>query len=70
MNERIDELNLKCSTCSIEYKKPAEFRKWQEESPQVFYQWSLEYCDTCRRKKESDALKKLPEILKILTKGV
>ena len=70
MKKRINELILKCSTCNIEYKKPAEFKLWQEEKPQVFYKWSLKYCDTCRRKKESDALKKLPDILKILTKDM
>ena len=55
-------IKLKCKNCGVEYKKPADFKKWNN----VFFKWSLKYCDNCRRNKESEALKRLPEIIKAL----
>jgi len=60
-------LILKCSKCDIEYQKPADLKRWNEEKPNVLFSWSLKYCDNCRREKEREALKRLPEILKTLT---
>ena len=59
-------LKLKCEKCGVEYEKPADFKKWNDEEPQVFFKWSLKFCDTCREEKEKEALKKLPEVIKAL----
>jgi len=59
-------IKLKCERCGVDYEKPADFKKWNEERPNVFFKWSLLFCDTCRRNREKEALKKLPEIIKAL----
>ena len=56
-------INLKCETCGIDYEKPEDFKKWNDEHPNVFFKWSLMFCDNCRRKNERQALKRLPEVL-------
>ena len=62
-------LKLKCETCGIEYEKPDDFKKWNEEHSNVFFRWSLKYCDTCRRAKELSALKEgLPIVIEALSK--
>jgi len=61
-------LKLKCEKCGAEYEKPAVFKKWNDENPNVFWKWNLTFCDTCRREKQEEGLKRLPEILKALTK--
>jgi len=59
-------IKLKCEKCGIEYEKPADFKKWNDERPNVFFKWSLAFCDICRRNKEKEALKRLPEVIKAL----
>jgi hypothetical protein len=60
-------LKLNCENCGVDYEKPQDFKKWNEEHPNVFFKWSLMFCDDCRRKKEREALKRLPEVLKALS---
>ncbi len=60
-------LQLKCEKCGVDYEKPTNFKKWNDKNPNVFFKWSLTFCDTCRRTKECQALKKLPDVLKLLT---
>lgn len=59
-------LKLNCSTCGKDYEKPIDFQKWNNEKPNVFFKWSLTYCDVCRKEKEFKALKYLPEVVKNL----
>ena len=59
-------IQLKCEKCGYDYEKPAMFKKWNEENTNVFYRWSLAFCDPCRRIKEKEVLKKLPDILRAL----
>jgi len=61
-------LKLVCKNCGAEYRKPKDFKKWNDEKPNIFFTWSLNYCDKCRRKKERETLKRLPEIIKALAK--
>ncbi len=63
-------LKLNCATCGVDYEKPIEFKLWNEEHPDVFFRWSLTYCDTCRRAKQAQALKQLPKVLKALTEKI
>ena len=60
-------IKLKCKICGIEYEKTADFKKWNDERPNVFFKWSLAFCDSCRRNKEKGALEKLPEVIKAMT---
>ncbi len=53
-------IKLKCEICGVNYEKPAHYTKWNN----VFFKWSLRFCDDCRRKKENEALKRLPELIK------
>lgn len=62
-------IKLKCENCGVEYHKPADFKKWNDTRPNVFFKWSLSFCDSCRRNKEKEALKNLPEIIKELKYG-
>jgi hypothetical protein len=32
----------------------------------VFFKWSLAFCDKCRREKEIESLKALPDVLRAL----
>ncbi|NJL77067.1 MAG: hypothetical protein HC892_20700 [Saprospiraceae bacterium] len=59
-------IKLKCEKCGIDYEKPAIFKKWNDENPNVFFKWSLKFCDNCRRDIEKKALEKLPEVIKTL----
>ena len=57
-----------CETCGIKYEKPLQWKIWNDNRPQVFFKWSLSFCDEHRREKELKALKSLPTILKSLSK--
>ncbi len=59
-------IQLKCEKCGVDYEKPADFKKWNNERPNVFFKWSLAFCDNCRRAKERKALERLPEVIKAL----
>lgn len=59
-------IQLKCEKCGVNYEKPADFKKWNDEKPNVFFKWNLAFCDTCRRNREKQALKKLPDVIKAL----
>ena len=45
-------IKLKCEICGVNYEKPAHYTKWNN----VFFKWSLRFCDDCRRKKEKEEL--------------
>lgn len=60
-------LKLNCETCGIGYDKPKDLKEWYDKRPNVFYKWSLLFCDDCRRKKERESFKRLPEVLKALS---
>ena len=45
-------IKLKCEICGVNYEKPAHYKKWNN----VFFKWSLRFCDDCRRKKEKEEL--------------
>lgn len=60
-------LSLICEKCGSGYEKPDDYKKWNEESPNVFFKWSLRFCDTCRRARQNEALKSLPQVLIALT---
>lgn len=68
--ERTDILVLICETCGSEYEKSENFKKWNEERPNQFFKWSLLYCDKCRHKKESDAMKYLSDVICALGKSL
>ena len=51
-------------TTEFIFEKPADFKKWNDERPNVFFKWSLAFCDICRRDREKEALKRLPEVIK------
>ena len=60
-------INLKCEKCGCDYKKPTIFKEYLITSKyNVFYKWSLMYCDKCRREKEMQSLKALPDVIKKL----
>ena len=59
-------IQLKCKKCGSNYEKPATFKKWGEENANVFFKWSLTFCDPCRKEKEVEALTNLPRVLKSL----
>jgi hypothetical protein len=60
-------INLKCEKCGVDYQKPSVFKDYLVATKHnVFYKWSLAFCDNCRREKEKEALKALPDILKAL----
>ena len=63
-------LKLKCQTCGTNYEKPEDYEKWNKENTNVFFKWSLAYCDKCRKEKEIQALKNLPKVMKALSKRV
>ena len=60
-------IKLKCEKCNADYDKPSDLKRLNEEHPNVFFKWSLLFCDDCRRKKEREAIKSLPEVLKVLS---
>lgn len=60
-------IKLKCEKCGCAYEKPAVFKEYLvETNHNVFYKWSLVFCDKCRRQKERESLKSLPGVLKAL----
>ena len=59
-------LKLKCENCGADYEKPEKYKVWQKETPHTVFKWNLTFCDECRHQKETQALKRLPEILKSL----
>lgn len=61
-------IQLKCEKCLIDYEKPEMFKEYNERYPNIFWKWSLNFCDNCRKLKQNEALSKLPEILKKLSK--
>jgi len=63
----MEDLELKCSKCGIGYTKPFKFKEWNENKSNVFFKWSLTYCDTCRREREREALQSLPSVIKKLS---
>lgn len=66
MQEKKEELiNLKCEDCAVDYQKPAEYIQYNETS-NIYFKWSLKYCDNCRIKKEHKALRFLPKVLRAL----
>ncbi len=60
-------LNLKCDTCGIEYEKPDDYKKFNDTHKNIFYTMNLTYCDKCRREKEIEYLKELPNVVKALS---
>lgn len=63
-------MNLICKDCKCSYQKPSVFKEYLEKSNyNVFYTWSLTYCDLCRRERETYALTQLEYISNMLTKN-
>ena len=63
MESNEENVICKCKTCGVSYTKPSIFKVYNEKYPNVFWRWSLTYCNDCRREKENKALRDLPEIL-------
>ena len=63
-------INCKCEKCGVNYEKPATFKKWEAENTNVFFRWSLAFCDNCRREKERETLKVLPNVLSALAENL
>jgi len=61
-------IDLICEKCGIDYQKPAKFKRLNDEHPNVFYRWSLTYCNSCRLERENEGLKRLGEVIKALAK--
>ena len=57
-----EKITLTCETCGTIYEKPKSYK----ERKNIFFKWNLKYCDKCRKEKQSEALKYLPEVLKVL----
>ncbi len=71
MNTTTELLDLRCKECEKPYQKPAIYKDWLKERTQnVFFKWSLDYCDECRRAKERAALTKLPQVLELLSQSL
>ena len=64
--KRLGMIKLKCEECGVEYEKPADFKKWNDKRPNVYFRWNLTFCDICRKNREKTALKRLPEVIKAL----
>lgn len=63
-------LKLTCQKCTSDYEKPADFKKWKEETRNnIFFKWSLEFCDKCRKEREREALRALPNVVKVLNES-
>jgi hypothetical protein len=58
-------VECKCQVCGVEYEKPDSYIGLSN----VFFTMSLKYCDVCRKAKQFEALKSLPQILEILSKN-
>lgn len=62
------EIDLKCEKCGYSYTKPAVFKEYlMATKNNVFFKWSLAFCDKCRREKEVESFKALPAILEVLS---
>jgi hypothetical protein len=64
-------IKLKCQKCGCDYEKPSILKKHAVEAKDglhVFYEWSLTFCDKCRREKQGESLIVLPSILNLLSK--
>lgn len=60
-------MKLICKKCGIEYEKPDSFKLWNEEHPNVYFKWSLMYCDEHRKERQNESLKHLGEVVKTLS---
>lgn len=63
-------IKCKCEVCGVEYEKPEDYKKWNETHPNVFFKWSLQFCDEHRKQKELEALKQLPKVIDALSSSV
>ena len=62
-------IKCKCEKCGCDYEKPSIFQNYLVETKyNTFYKWSLSFCDKCRREKERESLKALPNILMGISK--
>jgi hypothetical protein len=60
-------IKLKCEKCGCDYEKPSVFKEYLFTARHnVFFKWSLAFCDKCRREKEIESLKALPDVLRAL----
>ena len=60
-------ITLKCEICGDYYKKPEIFQEYLiKTNYNIFYKWSLSFCDKCRHEKEENALKKLHNVINSL----
>jgi len=60
-------IELKCEKCGCDYEKPSVFKEHLVKTNyNVFYKWSLAFCDKCRREKARESLKALPNVLRAL----
>jgi hypothetical protein len=57
-------IDCTCEICGISYTKPKDFNRLNKKNHNVFFDWSLRFCDKHRKEKELKALKKLPKVLK------
>lgn len=62
-----ENIKLKCQDCGIDYEKPASFKGYDETTKNVYFRYSMMYCDKCRVKKEKNALMSLPKFLSVLS---
>lgn len=61
-------IDLICDKCGCNYQKPEIFKQYLvATNNNVFYKWSLLYCDKCRIERQNEALKSLPNIIKVLS---
>ena len=61
-------VRLRCE-CGAEFERPEKYKKYHKEQPKtVMWKWKLKYCDLCFKKRTNKALKRLPEIIKVLMK--
>jgi len=64
-------IKLKCEKCRCVYEKPSVFKEYLVATKHnVFYKFSLLFCDKCRREKEGEYLKSLPDVLRALGKNL
>jgi len=59
-------IKLECESCGCRYEKPSIFVEHLTTKHNVFFKWSLTFCDNCRREKELQALNALPDVLRVL----
>ena len=64
----IDIIYLKCFKCKVKYDKPIAFKELAKKN--VYFSWSIKYCDKCRKEKENMVLNILPNILKTLSEDL